>query len=72
MGYEKQVGIQELLEASGLRFACVAKEMGLKKPTLSNKISGLRSFTSAEVEKLSEVLNVDLRIIRRAVPRIRE
>ena len=62
-----QLDIREIIEATGFKLGHVAAEMGLKQSTLSMKLCGNRPFTSEEIESLSQVLDVNQKVLRRAV-----
>lgn len=62
-----QLDIREIIKATGFKLGYVAAEIGLKQSTLSMKLCGKRPFTSEEINSLSQVLDVNRKVLRRAV-----
>ncbi len=61
-----QLDIREIIEVTGFKLGHVAAEMGLKQSTFSMKLCGKRPFSSKEIESLSQVLEVNQKVLRRA------
>ena len=51
------------IRAEKTNYEKVSKKMGIETATLSNKINGYTAFNVSEVEKMVEILNIDVKNI---------
>ena len=63
--------LREIIRASGFKLGHLAEEIGIKQSTLSMKIKGVRPFTLEELDSLSQVLDVNRKVLRRAVGKVK-
>lgn len=62
----KNMTIKQLIKESGLKQNYIAEYVDISEQSLCHKLKGRRRFTEEELERLSEILEVSPRIIRRA------
>ena len=58
--------LETLISESGLRKNYIAECMGISEQAFCNKLKGRRRFKEEELDRLSEILEVSPRIVRRA------
>ena len=58
--------IETLINESGFRRNYISELLGVSEQALSYKVKGRRRFTELELRQLAMVLEVHLRIVRRA------
>ena len=63
--------IETLINESGFRRNYIAELLGISEQALCHKVKGRRRFTELELRQLSIVLEVHLRIVRRAAEAVR-
>ena len=64
----RELSLVSLIKASGFKMEFLAEELGLTRRTFSNKVHGWSRFTDEEIEALSRLLDMNPRVIRRALP----
>ena len=57
--------IKQLIKESGMKQNYVAEYLGISEQSMCHKLKGRRGFTEEELDRLSEILEVSPRIIRR-------
>lgn len=67
-----KISLNQLIAERGLRKDKIAEDLGITRSALSHKLNRRRRFTGQELEGLSEILGVHIRIIRRLARPVRE
>ena len=62
----KNMAIKQLIKESGLKQNYIAEYLGISEQSLCHKLKGRRGFLKEELDRLSEILEVSPRIVRRA------
>lgn len=68
---EDKITLNRLIAERGIRKDMIADELGIVPSALSHKLKGRRRFTEQELKRLSEILEIHIRIIRKAVGPVR-
>lgn len=56
--YPVLLAIKGKIREEGTTYKKVAKEMGIETTTLNNKINGYTEFTTSEIHRLVDILNI--------------
>ena len=67
-----KISLNQLIAERGLRKDMIADELGIVPSALSHKLKGRRRFTEEELAGLSAILEIHIRIIRKAVGPVRK
>ncbi len=51
--------LKDKVDNSGYKLAWIAKQMGISRYSLSNKINGITEFKSSEISQLCNILGIE-------------
>ena len=63
--------IKQLIKESGLKQNYIAEYLGISEQSMCHKLKGRRRFTEQELEGLAAILEMSLRMIKRADAAVR-
>lgn len=58
MSTEQLGQLKAIISESGLKMGFIAKEIGISRPSLINRLSGAQEFKLSEVDRLRSLLNL--------------